>query len=80
MSEENEEKIEDNKTKEIRRTELMRIHKNLANSIKQIRKKRKEFGLKDISYVEITKLMTKHKNYEKNIEMDIANYSGYEDE
>lgn len=75
----NKEKIEDEEVKDEKRSGLMRIHRNLINSIIKIRKFRKKEGLKDISFVEISSLITKHKNYEK-LESDVANYAGYEDE
>ncbi len=62
-----------------KRSGLMRVHKNLSDSVKNILQKREDASLKEISLVEITLLMTKHKNYKK-IETDMINYLGYEDE
>jgi hypothetical protein len=62
-----------------KRSGLMRVHNIFSDSVKNILEKRKELGLKELSLVEITLLMTKHKNYKK-IEADIINYLGYEDE
>lgn len=62
-----------------KRSGLMRVHKNFSKSIIDILQKRKELELKEISIVEITLLITKHKNYNK-MESDVINYLGYEDE
>lgn len=67
-------------TEKQKRSNLFRVHNKLIESIKRIREKRKEKGLKDLSYVELSLLITKHKNYEKNIEPHMINYLGYEDE
>lgn len=62
-----------------KRSNLFRIHNDLIASIKRIRKGREDLKLKDISYVELSLLMTKHNSYEK-LERQMINYVGYEDE
>lgn len=63
-----------------KRSALRRMHNDFFDSLKKIREKRKELGLKDLSYVELSFLITKHKDYKNKIEPDMINYLGYEDE
>ncbi len=62
-----------------KRSSLFRIHNELIASIKRIKEGREKLGLKEVSYVELSLLITKHNNYQK-LERQMINYMGYEDE